>query len=62
MGGLELASRVRQRWPRIHVLACSGYGPEPAGGELDDTVDALLAKPYNMSKLGRAVADVLAGK
>jgi two-component system, response regulator PdtaR len=46
MNGLELASRVRQRWPWLKVMFGSGTPPEvlPSG-------DGFLLKPYKLSDL-----------
>ncbi len=48
MAGEELAQRLRQRWPGLPVLFCSGHGeehPRLAGGA------ELLAKPYVPAEL-----------
>jgi PAS domain S-box-containing protein len=58
MGGLELAQRVRQRWPEIRVLGCSGHT-----NLLDDSdvLDGALSKPFTMATLSRSVRGVLGG-
>jgi PAS domain S-box-containing protein len=58
MGGIELAQRVRQRWPEIRVITCSGHAQERSD-EAMDVANAMLPKPFNMASLGQLVRAVL---
>ena len=51
MTGLQLAEVVRQRWPELPVMLCTGYQEEarPLGGMV------LLAKPFGQEQLAKAV-------
>jgi CheY-like chemotaxis protein len=59
MSGLEVADRIRDRWPAAKVLYTSGYA--------DDSImmpgvvvpaAAFLQKPYSFAALSRAVYDL----
>ena len=58
--GPELARRICERRPALHVLFMSGY-PDDALGEhgVLDTGTAFLQKPFKVSTLGAKVAEVL---
>ena len=43
MGGIELAQRVRQRWPAIRVITCSGHS-QAGNSDVADIADAMLPK------------------
>ena len=60
MGGVELAERLREEWPKIRVLFMSGYAHRasligaalPAGA-------VLLEKPFEQGEVTRAVRETL---
>jgi len=63
VGGRQLASTMRQRWPQMQVLFISGY--------TDDTVlragtlvsgEVFLQKPFALTTLATRVREVLSGK
>ena len=62
MTGIELADRVRTRWPSIRLILSSGF----SGGELavpDELKNVpMLRKPYDVSDLARVVRATLAGR
>ena len=49
MNGLELAHRVRERWPWISVIVVSGN----SGGHRDELPEGVrfLPKPYDMGRV-----------
>ncbi len=57
ISGLEVASRLKERWPGTHVALMTGYGdrmgPEDA---LAKGVDFVLSKPFSLDQL-RSVVD-----
>lgn len=59
MSGDQLAVKVRERWPHIHILFTSGYAePEVAGKQL--AADASwLKKPYTARELGVQLRELL---
>ncbi|HEU4954059.1 MAG TPA: response regulator [Gemmatimonadales bacterium] len=60
MDGLELARRLRERWPRLPVLYISGYDVElSAGSRRGGSRQALLRKPFDLDELLREVTRLL---
>lgn len=57
LGGQELVTLVKRRWPDIHILYMSGYSNE----DIDDLDrDAgFLQKPFTPGELMRKIAEVL---
>jgi CheY-like chemotaxis protein len=62
MTGLDLARRVKQRWPRLPVILCTGYSSHLSIEVPLAEVAALLAKPPSLEALRRAVAHALAAR
>ena len=62
LGGLELASRLRERDPALRVLFMSGYSDEPTrlSGPLGPHTD-FLSKPFTAGDLTRSVCAMLEG-
>lgn len=50
-GGIELAPRLRARWPEARLVLSSGYAQESAAQVQDAAFDALLPKPYALPEL-----------
>jgi PAS domain S-box-containing protein len=64
LDGRQLAQRVRERWPRVRVLYTSGYPDHLRRGRGDPGASLgfpLLAKPYSIEELARAVRRELDG-
>jgi CheY-like chemotaxis protein len=60
MDGLELARRLRERWPGLPVLYISGYDVElSAGSRRAGTRQSLLRKPFDLDELLREVTRLL---
>ncbi len=57
VSGIDLARRVRERWPRIRVLLTSGYSPESLTGLGSDT--AVLPKPFTPDQLAARIRGLL---
>jgi len=55
ISGLELANKVRDRFPELPILLTTGYSEQIAASH----GFPILQKPYEMEKLARAVGDVL---
>jgi len=56
MNGLELARHIREREPKLPILLTSGYAPVAA--EVARAGLSLLAKPYTIEALARAISEV----
>ncbi len=59
IGGLELAARLRQRWPGLPVLFISGYAEPLVEGTGSALTNPMLAKPFTPRQFLDAVRDVL---
>jgi CheY-like chemotaxis protein len=60
INGLELAQNVAKLRPQIHVLMVSGYSRELLAAKEGITGMRLMSKPYEISDLAQALADVMA--
>ncbi|MFQ6030090.1 MAG: ATP-binding protein, partial [Dehalococcoidia bacterium] len=60
MGGMELASKLKELYPETKIIFTSGYTEEPMfqQGYLDPGIE-FIQKPYVPAVLGRKVRDVL---
>jgi CheY-like chemotaxis protein len=57
ISGLEVASRLKQRWPATHVALMTGYGDRMGPDDaISKGVDFVLAKPFSLDQL-RSVVD-----
>ena len=60
LNGPQLYQRAVERLPRLKVLLCSGYGGRQALADSGLSADtAMLAKPFRLGQLARAVREVL---
>lgn len=57
VSGIDLARRVRERWPHIRVLLTSGYSPESLTGLGSDA--AVLPKPFTPDQLAARIRGLL---
>ncbi len=50
--GLELADRIRKKYPQAHIVICSGYvGPELASERVIGRIDQVLEKPVDFGEV-----------
>lgn len=63
MDGIQLALALAREWPDLPVLLMTGYADqrERASG-LEAIIAGILAKPFTLEDLGRAVEAALAAK
>jgi PAS domain S-box-containing protein len=59
LDGLDLARRIRERWPETPVLLATGYSE--AAERMPKDEFPILAKPYDLQGLNRAVSAALRG-
>jgi two-component system, cell cycle sensor histidine kinase and response regulator CckA len=60
LGGFDVYQRIKDDWPEVRAIFCSGYDPETARSKF--TVDEnlrLVEKPYDPATLLRVVREVL---
>jgi PAS domain S-box-containing protein len=56
MNGFELAARIRTRWPWTRIVLATGWGSVIEDEEAEQyAIDAVVAKPYRLAELRRAV-------
>jgi len=61
MGGRELASRIRERWPATPILFMSGYtSDEVVGRGLVASHETFMQKPFAPGALARGVRELIA--
>jgi CheY-like chemotaxis protein len=60
MDGLDLARRVRLRWPKIPVLLATGYSE--AAERMPKHEFPIVSKPYGLAELNRALNAALSGE
>ena len=61
IGGIELARRLRERWPELPVLFMSGYSVEDLMRQgAIDSKRAIIQKPFTPDGLVKSVAAALA--
>jgi CheY-like chemotaxis protein len=62
-GGHELARRLAERRPDVHVLYMSGYTEDAVlRHHLRDADVTMLHKPFTPNSLARAVREILDGR
>lgn len=63
MSGLDLAERVRQRYPETRIVLTSGYSADLIGREKVDGLGLrVLRKPYQQEQLARVLREALDGE
>ena len=61
MSGVDLARRVRERWPALRILLTSGYAdPHMVKGEDGQENFPWINKPYSTRDLARKLRDLVA--
>lgn len=59
LDGIQLAQKVRARFPQVKIILMSGYGSEGLTGPgADQWIDELLLKPFTSETLVTAVRNV----
>lgn len=59
ISGVELARKVRERFPRLHILFTSGYNEEILSDQGFSTPLNLLPKPYSPEDLLARIRRIL---
>lgn len=61
MNGIQLARRAREIRPEVQVILCTGWGEE-SQMDLNDTVDTVISKPFDLDNISTALRMVLMGE
>jgi len=59
LSGLDLARRVQEIHPGVHVILTSGYSAEMMNGWFEDLDLQVLPKPYRQAELARIFREAL---
>ncbi|MEM6577194.1 MAG: PAS domain S-box protein [Pseudomonadota bacterium] len=59
MNGYELAKTVQARYPDMPILLTSGYAKQMVEAVTEESLFAILRKPYRLPDLARAISDQL---
>ena len=60
--GVDVAHRLRERWPQLGVIVVSGYGGESAGEAVAGAGFRFLQKPVDIATITREVEAALAAQ
>jgi CheY-like chemotaxis protein len=61
MSGVELAKRIKAKYPQTHIIVCTGYLIEAGCPEVRDNAEHVLHKPLNLGEVLQ-LADNYTGK
>ncbi len=63
MDGWETAREIRKRWPSMHIVLVTGYGPgtEPPPGE-EHLVNGIIGKPFDFAQVQQIISELVLGK
>jgi DNA-binding NtrC family response regulator len=62
ISGVGVISIVKKKYPAIPVIAITGWGEHPEALATEAAADLVLEKPFELTELGKSVADLLAKK
>ena len=62
ISGVGVISIVKKKYPRIPVIAITGWGEHPEALATEADADLVLEKPFELAELDKSVADLIAKK
>jgi DNA-binding NtrC family response regulator len=62
ISGVGVISIVKKKYPRIPVIAITGWGEHPEALATEAEADLVLEKPFELAELDKSVADLIAKK
>ena len=62
LSGTGLISIIKKRFPDIPIIAMSGWGEYPGAFALESQADMVLSKPFELSKLDKAIDELISSK
>jgi DNA-binding NtrC family response regulator len=62
ISGVGVISIVKKKYPRIPVIAITGWGEHPEALATEADADLVLEKPFELADLDKSVADLIAKK
>jgi DNA-binding response OmpR family regulator len=62
ISGIGVISVIKKKFPKLPVIAMTGWGESPGAMARDAKVDLVLNKPFELEDLDRHVAELLVKK
>ena len=62
ISGVGVISIVKKKYPKIPVIAITGWGEHPEALATEAEADLVLEKPFELAELDKSVADLIAKK
>jgi DNA-binding NtrC family response regulator len=62
ISGVGVISIVKKKYPRIPVIAITGWGEHPEALATEADADLVLEKPFELAELDKSVTDLIAKK
>lgn len=62
ISGVGVISIVKKKYPRIPVIAITGWGEHPEALATEADADLVLEKPFELAVLDKSVAELIAKK
>ena len=62
ISGVAVISIVKKKYPKIPVIAITGYGEHPEALATEAHADLVLEKPFELPELDRIITDMLSSK
>lgn len=59
VSGVGVVTALKEKKPKVPVIAITGYGREPEAAALEKKADLVLAKPVRIAKLKKHIEDLL---
>jgi DNA-binding NtrC family response regulator len=62
ISGVGVISIVKKKYPRIPVIAITGWGEHPEALATEAAADLVMEKPFELAELDKSVSDLIAKK
>lgn len=59
VSGVGVVTVLKKKWPKIPVIAMTGFGKEPESAAMEKNADLVLPKPVKMSYLKEQIEQLL---
>jgi len=62
ISGIGLISMIKKKLPDIPIIAITGWGEYPEAFAVEIQADKVLSKPFELSELDKAIAELISSK
>jgi DNA-binding NtrC family response regulator len=59
ISGIGLISMIKTKFPKIPVIAITGWGEYPEAFAVESKADRVLSKPFELSELDKAINELI---